>query len=215
MSFVTPLPVVEYLRSLNSVPHPQLSVIAAEGRGRGLPIVDDQTGALLHALVLCSGARHVLEIGTAIGYSTLWMAAALPEGGMVITLERETTRAERAREHFAAAGVASRVSVVIGDAARYLHKIAGPFDVIFQDGDKLQYEPMLDRLAALVRPGGVIVTDNILWSGEVVEGYVAAPVRSPEDTRAIRSYNRALANDDRFVTTFLPIGDGVAISIRR
>jgi predicted O-methyltransferase YrrM len=162
-----------------------------------------------------SGAARVLEIGTAIGYSTLWMATALAPGAMLITLERDPARAARARAHFEAAGVADRVSVMVGDAARYLHKLAGPFDVVFQDGDKLQYLSMLPRLIALLRLGGVLVTDNVLWRGEVVAGYVASPVHDTASTTAIVEYSRKLMEEPTLYTAFLPVGDGVAVSVKR
>jgi predicted O-methyltransferase YrrM len=215
MSVILPAPVHDYLAGLAQLPHPELEVIRHEGAAQGLPIVDPQSGALLHALVAATGAARILEIGTAIGYSALWMATALPPGGMLITLERDRGRAEAARAHFAAAGVADRVTVMIGDAAHYLHKIAGPFDLIFQDGDKASYTPLLDRLVQLLRGGGLLLTDNILWSGEVVPGFVDPPRRAAADTAAIAGYNRALAADARLFTTFLPIGDGVSLSVKR
>lgn len=210
---IIPPAVTDYLASLRPTPHPHLDRIREEGTAAGLPIVDPHTGALLHVLAQAIGARRVLEIGTAIGYSTLWMATAMTTGGMLITLERDAERAARAREHFAAAGVSDRVTVMAGDASRYLHKIAGPFDLIFQDADKAQYEPMLPRLIALLRPGGVLVTDNILWSGEVVPGFVPTPTRDAASTEAIVAYSKRLAADPRLTTTFLPVGDGVSVSV--
>src|SRR5688500_4225251 len=133
MSVIVPMPIRDYLVSLRRLPHPELEVVAREGLAQGIPIVDPQTGAMLHTMVRAAGARRVLEIGTAIGYSALWIATALPADGQLITLERDAARAAAAREHFARAGVAERVAVMVGDAARSLHKIAGPFDVIFQD----------------------------------------------------------------------------------
>ncbi|MGE0042069.1 MAG: O-methyltransferase [Vicinamibacterales bacterium] len=214
MSLITPAPILSYLDGLRPCPHPELEAIAAEGRAAGVPIVSPGTGALLHALVRASGASRILEIGTAIGYSGLWMATALGEAGMLVTIERDASRAATARAHFAAAGAAAKVSVMVGDASRYLHKVAGPFDLVFQDADKTGYGPMLDRLVALVRPGGLIVTDNALWDGEVVPGFVAEPRRDPADTAAIAAYNARLAADPRLFTTILPIGDGVAVSVR-
>jgi predicted O-methyltransferase YrrM len=93
--------------------------------------------------------------------------------------------------------------------------VSGPFDVIFQDGDKGLYLPLLDRLVGLLRPGGVLITDNVLWDGEVVPGYVEPPRRPIEDTRAIREYNEALAADRRLLTAIVPLRDGVAISVKR
>lgn len=215
MSAITPAPVLDYLGTLCSWPDPELEVIAAEGAQAGLPIVNPQTGALLHALTRTTGASRALEIGTAIGFSGLWIATALTAGGMLITLEREAERAAIARNHFAKAGADDKVSVMVGDASRYLHKVAGPFDLIFQDGDKQQYEPMLDRLIELLRPGGALVTDNVLWNGEVIDGYVETPVHDAVDTNAIAAYNQRLAHDPRVFTTFLAVGDGVALSIKR
>ena len=214
MSALTPPAVAAYLTGLTRVPHPVLDRIRDEGRSSDVPIVDPLVGALLHALTRATAATRVLEIGTAIGYSTVWMATALPAAGLLVTLERDHARATTARAYLREAGVDDRVNVMIGEADRYLHKLAGPFDLVFQDGDKTQYTPMLDRLVALLRPGGLLVTDNVLWSGEVVPGFVRPPRKKADDTAAIAAYNDRLAADPRLTTTWLPAGDGVAIAIK-
>ena len=214
MSALTPPPVAAYLTGLGRLPHPVLDRIREEGHAHGVPIVDPLTGALLHALTRMSGATRVLEIGTAIGYSTVWLATALPAAGLLVTLERDQARATTARGYVRDAGVEDRVNVVIGDAGRYLHKLAGPFDLIFQDGDKAHYGPLLDTLVGLLKPGGLLVTDNVLWSGEVVPGFVASAREDAADTAAIAAYNDRLAVDPRLSTTWLTVGDGVAISIK-
>jgi predicted O-methyltransferase YrrM len=214
MSPVTPPAVAAYLASLSAAPHPVLARILDEGRANGIPVVDPLTGALLHALVRATAATRVLEIGTAIGYSTVWMAAALPSTGLLVTLERDPVRATTARAYLAEAGVDDRVNVVVGDADRYLHKLGGPFDLVFRDGDKAGDEPMLARLVTRVRAGGVLVTDNVLWDGEVVPGFVTPPRRKPEDTAAIAAYNTRLAADPRLTVSWLPVGDGVAVAIK-
>jgi predicted O-methyltransferase YrrM len=211
---LTPIPVQEYLAGLRRDPHPRLELVADEGRAEGLPLVFPDTGALLHAVARANGAKRILEIGTAIGYSTLWLGTALPADGTMISMEMDAARAARARDHLAAAGLHDRVSVMVGDATRFLHKVAGPFDLIFQDSDKQLYEPMLDRLVELLRPGGVLLTDNVLWDGEVVPGFVAQPKKKPQDTAAIAAYNQRLANDARLSTTFLQVGDGVSLSVK-
>jgi len=214
MSNLTPAPVGAYLAALRKDPHPQLAVIDREGRAEGLPLVYPDTGALLHTFARASGARRILEIGTAIGYSTLWLATALPADGALITMEYDAGRAARARDHFAAAGYADRISVIAGDATRFLHKVGGPFDLIFQDSDKKLYEPMLDRLVELLRPGGLLIADNILWNGEVIPGFVANRKYSEEDTAAIVSFSRRLSTDPRLYTSFLQVGDGVSVSVK-
>lgn len=214
MASVTPAAIAAYLDGLSDPPHPVLARIRSEGRDHGIPIVDPLTGALLHALTRAIGATRVLEIGTAIGYSALWMATALPPTGMLVTLERDPARAAIARAHAREAGVDDRVNVMIGDAERYLHKLAGPFDVIFQDGDKASYEPLLDRLVGLLRPGGVLLTDNVLWDGDVVPGFNDTATKPAADTAAIVRYNQRLAADPRLATTWLTVGDGVAIAVK-
>jgi predicted O-methyltransferase YrrM len=165
---------------------------------------------LLRTLAVASGARRILEVGTAIGYSALWMAHALPEDGVLISLELDPDRAARARTNFERAGLSERISVIVGDASRYLHKVAGPFDLIFQDGAKSLYEPLLDRLVTLLRPAGLLVSDNVLWRGRVAD----AGSPPDEETALMRAYNRALASDSRLFTTILPIGDGLALSVK-
>jgi predicted O-methyltransferase YrrM len=214
MSQIIATAVVDYVAGLRCLPHPELERVAVEGAAEGLPIVDAQLGALLHVLVRALQAKQVLEIGTAIGYSALWMATALPPDGRLITLERNIARAEIARRHFDAAAVGDRISVIVGEANRYLHKVAGPFDLIFQDGDKSQYEPTLPRLLDLLRPGGLLVTDNVLWSGSVVPGFEPAKRREPEDIAAIASYNRRVARDNGSYSTLIPIGDGVMLTVK-
>ena len=173
------------------------------------------TGALLHTLALGCGARRILEIGTCLGYSTMWLATALPANGTLITMEYDAARAARAREHFNAAGYGDRISVIVGDATRFLHKVSGPFDLIFQDSDKKLYEPMVDRLVELLRPGGLLVADNVLWNGEVVPDYVTQKKYSDEDTAAIVSFSKRVAGDPRLYTSFVQVGDGVSISVKR
>jgi predicted O-methyltransferase YrrM len=215
MGNITPQPIVDYLAALRREPHERLAWIDREGRAEGLPLVYPDTGALLHTLALGCGATRILEIGTCIGYSTLWLATALPVDGHLISIEYDPARAARARDHFAAAGFANRISVIVGDAMRFLHKVAGPFDLIFQDSDKTLYEPMLDRLVQLLRPGGLLVADNVLWNGEVVPGFVTQKKYSDEDTAAIVSFSKRVAADPRLYTSFAQVGDGVSISVKR
>ena len=215
MGQIIPDPVERYLAQLNRLSDRVLEDIAQAGRDEQLPLVDAEVGALLRVLASAVRATRILEIGTAIGYSGIWLAGALPPDGRLLSLEIDPTRAAVARDNFACAGLANRASVIIGDAQRMLAKISGPFDLIFQDGDKQQYTPMLDRLVALLRPGGLLVTDNVLWDGEVVPGFVADPHRDLDDTRAIAAYNERLNAHPHLMTVTIPLRDGVAISVRK
>ena len=177
--------------------------------------MDAEVGALLRVLAVSLGATRILEIGTAIGYSGIWLAGALPKGGMLITMEMNAERAAVARENFARAGLTDRTSVMVGDANLLVSKVSGPFDLIFQDGAKTLYVPLLDRLVDRLRPGGLLVTDNVLWDGDVVPGFVEKKRNSPEDTAAIADYNERVNTHPRLMTAIVPLRDGVAISVKK
>ncbi|MCU1381484.1 MAG: O-methyltransferase family 3 [Acidobacteria bacterium] len=214
MGQIVPDAIERYLAGLNRAGDPVLDSIAAGNATRGLPLVDAEVGALLRVLATTLSASRILEIGTAIGYSGIWLARALAPGGMLVTMEFDEDRAREARANFERAGVADRVSVVVGDAQLKLAKVSGPFDLIFQDGDKKLYTPLLDRLVALLRPGGLLITDNVLWDGEVVPGFQTAPRQNPEDTRAIIEYNQRVAAHPQLLTSIVPLRDGVSISVK-
>ena len=215
MGQIVPDAVEAYLASLNRQSDAVLDEVARAGAQQGLPLVDAEVGALLRVLASSAGATRILEIGTAIGYSTIWLAGALPADGMLFTMEMDASRARDARANIARAGLADRVSVMIGDAQRLLPKVAGPFDLIFQDGDKQLYTPLLDRLVDLLRPGGLLVTDNVLWDGDVVPGFARSRSRDAGDTRAIADYNERLNAHPLLMTATVPLRDGLAISVRR
>ena len=204
----------DYLASLTPE-DPLLNRAAAEARAESLPVVGRTVGRFLEAVVLAADARRVLEIGTANGYAALWLARSLPDDGGLFSIEVDSRRAALARAHLEAAGLGDRAHVIVGDAARMVHKVAGPFDVIFDAGDRRQYGPLLDRLAALLRPGGMLVTGNVLRPGEIGAGLAGPPDRPADATDAVAACNRRLAGDARFLTSFLPVGNGLALSVKR
>lgn len=214
MGQIVPDTVERYLSGLNRAGDRVLDDIARAGAVEQLPLVDAEVGALLRVLAISVHATRILEIGTAIGYSGIWLAGALPKDGVLLTMEKDPARARTARVNFERAGLADRVNVIVGDAGLMLTKVSGPFDLIFQDGSKALYVPMLDRLADLLRPGGLLVTDNVLWDGRVVPGFVSSKPDDP-DTPAIADYNERLNAHPKLITATVPLRDGVAISIKR
>jgi predicted O-methyltransferase YrrM len=215
MGQIVPAAIEHYLATLTHVEDPVLRELAHAANERHLPLVDAETGAFLRVLARAIGAVRILEIGTAIGYSGIWLAGALPADGMLITMEIDEERAREARDNFARAGLATRATVIVGDAQRMLAKVSGPFDLIFQDGDKPAYVTMLDRLVGLLRPGGLLVTDNVLWDGEVIPGFVATPKHPAADTEAIVEYNARITTHADLLTSIVPLRDGLAISVKR
>jgi caffeoyl-CoA O-methyltransferase len=204
----------DYLASLNAPRHPIMVAVRERSIADQVPAVSLESASFLHVLASALPARHALEIGT--GYAVSGLAVVLGGGpdSRLITIERDAARAAVAREHFSQAGLADRATVIVGEAVRYVHKVAGPFDLILQDGDKEGYESLLDKLLALLRPGGVLVSDNILWRGDVVPGFAQAPVHSAASIEAISRYNTRLASDPRLRTAFLPVGDGLAVAVK-
>lgn len=215
MGQIVPDAVERYLSGLNRAGNNVLDEIARVGVERHLPLVDAEVGALLQVLATSIGATRILEIGTAIGYSGIWLARALPAHGMLITMEKDPQRAAEAKANFERAGLSNRVSIMVGDAAIKIVKVSGPFDLIFQDGHKPLYNTLLDKLVALLRPGGLLVTDNVLWDGEVVPGYATTPRKNADDTKAIVEYNERLASHPQLLTSVVPLRDGVAISVKK
>ncbi len=215
MGQIVPDAIERYLAGLNRAGDDVLDEIARGNQTRGLPLVDAEVGALLRVLATSIGASRMLEIGTAVGYSGIWLAGALPAGGMLLTIELSEDRAREARDNFVRAGLADKVSVIVGDAQLKVAKVSGPFDLIFQDGAKKLYEPLLNRLVGLLRPGGLLVTDNVLWSGEVVPGFAATPVNDAADSQAIVAYNERVASHPELLTSIVPLRDGVSISVKR
>jgi predicted O-methyltransferase YrrM len=185
----------------------EMEALAAE---RKIPIVGPAVGRILHQLALMIGAKSVFEMGSAIGYSTIWWARAVADGGRVIYTDGDSKNAERARGYFERAGVADRVSIKTGDALELLSEEKQQYDIIFNDVDKEDY-PRVFRLAVpRLRKGGLFVTDNVLWSGRVVE-------KNPTEsrTKAILEFNRLLYNSPELFTTILPIRDGVALAMKK
>jgi predicted O-methyltransferase YrrM len=215
MGLIVPDAIEQYLAGLNQLADPVLRDLERDGKEQGLPLIDAEVGALLRVLATTIGASRILEIGTAIGYSGIWLAGALPPDGMLLTMEVKPERAQVARENFARSGLAERVSVIVGDAQRMLAKVSGPFDLIFQDGDKPQYLTQLDRLVELLRPGGLLVTDNVLWDGDVVPGFGTSSKHRAADTRAIVEYNERINHHPQLMTVIVPLRDGVAISVKK
>jgi caffeoyl-CoA O-methyltransferase len=167
-------------------------------------------GRFLETLVFAAAARRVLELGTYSGYSALSMAAALPEDGKVVSCELDPERAEFARRHIEAAGYADRIELRVGPALETLERLQGPFDLIFIDADKTGYPRYYEACVPLLAERGLLVIDNTLWSGRVLEGRSDGS----EATEALTALNDRIAADERVVAVVLPIRDGVTL-VRR
>ena len=180
----------------------------------GMQISPEQ-GQFMALLVELMGAKRCLEIGTFTGYSALAVARALPADGTLVACDISAAYTARAKPYWQEAGVADRIDLRIGPAVKTLDKLlddgqAGSFDFAFIDADKTNYNNYFQRVLDLLRRGGLVCVDNVLWSGAVVD-----PARDDEDTEAIRAFNKALADDPRVSLSLVPIGDGLTLARKR
>ena len=204
----------DYLLASRAEPDPVLAEMEERGAQDGIPIVVPATGQLLRVLALACGARRVLEVGTAIGVSTLYLARALPEGGTVVSFEIDEGRQRVARSYLERAGVIDRVDLRLQDAREGLRELDAEFDLAFIDGVKTQYGDYFDGVLPRLRLGGVLVVDNVLMDGTVAEGRTDGRWTDRQIETA-RAFNARLLAAEEFVATVTPVGDGVLIGVRR
>lgn len=204
-------PVEEYLYKLLPPSGAVLGEMEEQARKRDIPIVGPLVARSFHFLATIAGARRVFELGSAIGYSTLWWAAAVGEGGEVFYTDSSAANVAEARGYFERAGLGARIRILQGEALQSLTATPGEFDIIFCDLDKPQYPEAFRQAVPRLRGGGLLVADNVLWSGKVAE----VPPPGDAATRAIVEFNRLLYSDARLEPVILPLRDGVAVARKR
>ena len=204
----------EYLRTLRRPADPLLTEMEAYAAANGVPIAPPETAALLAMLARAAGARFVLEIGLAIGYSALHVARALPDYGKVVSLERDMHMAALARLYLARDPAGAKVEILLGDAHDTLPGLREIFDVVFIDADKVGYPGYFDLALDRLRKTGLIVIDNLLMNGRVAAGN-GDDHWSQSSVEAALALNRRLATDPALDYVLLPLGDGVGLVQRR
>jgi caffeoyl-CoA O-methyltransferase len=209
-NFTTAGPVDDYLYSMLPKRDPVLAEMEDYASRQRIPIVGPAVARVLQQLAMLINARTVFELGSAIGYSTIWWAQVVGDKGRVIYTDGDSKNAELARGYFTRAGVADRITLHTGDALEFLSEQNQEFDIIFNDVDKEDYPRVLRLVAPRLRKGGLFITDNVLWSGRVAE-------KNPQEatTKAILEFNRKLYDAAEFYTTILPIRDGLAVALKR
>jgi predicted O-methyltransferase YrrM len=197
-----------YLHDLASPEDPILREMELLGAERSFPIVGPQVGRLLQVLTLACSARRVIELGSGFGYSAYWFARAVGPDGQVILTESSPERAAEAASFLRRGGLFDRVRIEVGNALEIIDSIGGEFDIVFNDIDKERYPLVFDPAAAALRPGGLLISDNMLWFGSVLD-------RDPEDasTRGVQELTRLLHESDDFHSVLIPLRDGVTVSI--
>ncbi|BBK35874.1 hypothetical protein STAQ_09520 [Allostella sp. ATCC 35155] len=215
------LPLTEHLRdyllsvSLRETPA-QAALREATRSVRGaLMQISPEQGAFMALLVELTGARRAIEVGTFTGYSALTVAQAMPADGRLVCCDVSEEWTAIGRRHWEMAGVADRIDLRLGPALETLDSLiaeggAGQWDMAFIDADKANYDGYYERCLALLRPGGLVLIDNVLWSGAVAD-----PARTDADTTALRALNAKLHGDERVTLAMLPVGDGLTLALKR
>lgn len=176
---------------------------------RGFPIVGPLVGRLLCLLARAIRAKEVLELGSGYGYSAYWFARGIEPDGRIVCTDLSKENANLAREFFARGKVGRKLQFEVGDALEVIDKLPGPFDIIFMDIDKEQYPPAFPKIIPRLKTGGLLITDNMLWEGNVLEEEPAEA-----STRGVKEYTKLLYRSPDLYTTIIPIRDGVSVSLK-
>ena len=204
-----------YLRSLESPENPLLEEIEQEALASYVPIIRKETQSLLKTLLTMLRPARVLEVGTAVGFSALLMSEYLPEGAHITTIEKYEKRIPIARQNFRRAGKEEQITLIEGDAMEVLRSLDGPFDFVFMDAAKGQYPHYLPEVLRLLTPGGVLMSDNVLQDGSLIESRFAVERRDRTIHSRMREYLYELKHREDLMTSILPLGDGVALTVKK
>lgn len=206
---------VTYIHSLEEPENPILEKIEQEALETHVPVIRKETQSFLKALLLIKQPFQILEIGTAVGFSAILMSEYIQENGRITTIEKYEKRIPIARENFRRAGKEGQISLIEGDALEVMRSLEGIYDFIFMDAAKGQYIHYLPEAVRLLGPGGVLVSDNVLQDGDVIESRFAVERRNRTIHSRMREYLYELKHHKQLQTSILPLGDGVALSVKK
>lgn len=203
-----------FINSLDAGNTPLLEAIEREAVEAHIPVIRKEMQSFLRVLLLMQRPLNILEVGTAVGFSTLLFCEYAPEGAKITTIEKYEKRIPVARENFRRAGKEEQILLLEGDAADILKRLPGEYDLIFMDAAKGQYIHFLPEVMRLLQRGGILISDNVLQDGDLIESRFAVERRNRTIYKRMREYLYCLKHDERLETSILPLGDGVTLSVR-
>lgn len=206
---------ITFINSLDHGLTPFLEELRESAKAENVPIIRREMQSFLKVFLRIQRPQRILEVGTAIGFSTILMAAYGPESSRITTIENYEKRIPVARENFHESGYEDRITLLEGDAADVLKTLAGPYDFIFMDAAKGQYIRFLSEVLRLMHPGSVLISDNVLQEGDIIESHYIVERRKRTIYKRMRDYLRALKDDSRLETSIVPLGDGISISVMK
>lgn len=204
-----------YIHSLEGPESPLLEQIEKEAMDTYVPIIRKETQSFLKVLLMIRKPLQILEIGTAVGFSAVFMSGYMPENGRITTIEKYEKRIPIARENFRRAGKEGQITLLEGDALEVMRSLDGTYDFIFMDAAKGQYIHYLPEAVRLLGAGGVLLSDNVLQDGDVIESRFAVERRNRTIHSRMREYLYELKHHEQLETAILPLGDGMAVSIKK
>ncbi len=207
--------ITTYINSLDTGNSEVVTAIRREALSEGVPIIRQESESLLKVMLRLTKPGHILEVGTAVGYSALLMSENMPQGSTITTIEKYEKRIPVAKANFKRAGKEDVITLLEGDAFEILKELDGAYEFIFMDAAKGQYMTFFPEILRLLAPGGVLVSDNVLQDGDIIESRFAVTRRNRTIHSRMREYLYTLTHHDELMTTILPIADGMAISVRR
>ena len=206
---------VTYINSLDMGNTPLLNEIEKEAKADLVPVIRREMQSFLKVLLAIHRPLRVLEVGTAVGFSALLFCEYGPENMQVTTIEKYEKRIPIARENFRRAGRENQITLLEGDAADILKELQESYDLIFMDAAKGQYIHFLDDVLRLMKPGSGLVSDNVLQGGDIIESHYAVERRNRTIYKRMREYLYELKHNDKLLTSVIPLGDGVTVSVRK
>lgn len=206
---------VTYINSLDKGNTPFLNELEAEALRNHVPVIRRETQSLLKVLLQLKAPARILEVGTAVGFSALLMSTYGPEDCRITTIENYEKRIPIARENFRKAGRESQITLLEGDAQEVLKTLEESYDLIFMDAAKGQYIHFFPEVLRLLEKGGILISDNVLQDGDIIQSHFAVERRNRTIYKRMREYLSALKNSDELESAILPLGDGVALSVRK
>lgn len=207
--------IVTFINSLETENSEILEAVEQEALSTYVPIIRKEMQSFLKVLLMIQKPMCILEVGTAVGFSGLLMSEAAPEGCRITTIENYEKRIPIARENFRRAGKEEQITLIEGDAMDVLKTLEGSFDFIFMDAAKGQYIRYMPQVLRLLRPGGTLVTDNVLQDGDIIESRFAVERRNRTIHSRMREYLYELKHHELLTTSIIPLGDGVAVSVKK
>ena len=206
---------VTYIRSLEVPESAVIEAIEQEALRDRVPIIRKEMQSFLKVLLMIKRQMRILEVGAAVGFSSILMSEYMPEGGHITTIENYDKRIPIARANFKRAGKEEQIDLIEGDALEVMHGLEGPYDLIFVDAAKGQYIHYLPEVMRLLGTDGVLVSDNVLQEGDIIESRFAVERRNRTIHSRMREYLYELKHHDQLQTSIIPLGDGVALSVKR